>query len=324
VIILLSEAIEIFLKEALLGEKTKENYRYGFKVFLKHINCELNELKLLDVLRFQQCKLSTPSRRWTALIALKSLLNFFNDIYDYPCLKSDKIKVKRPQETPIPHVSEEFIFSLIDSFENDFYGIRNKALIHFMYCTGSRADELCKVKITDLDFINHRVLIHGKGSKDRTVFFTSECEKHLKEYLSLRKDNNPLLFIVHSNNHSKSKQMTTNGLRHLLTSISPSVKLSPHRIRKTTGKEFYRKTKDIRATQDILGHSQVTTTQKYTLNELDELQNIYDEAFCGGREYTFEIKKNKRVLTRVKVWSADGESAKKHAMAAKAAINEII
>lgn len=323
---LLHEAIDIFLKEALLGDKTKENYRYGLELFIKFIkNCELNELKLLDVVRFQQCKLSTPSRRWTALIALKSLLNFFNDIYDYPCLKSEKIKVKRPQETPIPHVTEEFIYNLIESIKGDgLYEKRNRALILFMFFTGVRAEELTKISKKDVDFINRRVLIHGKGGKDRTVFFPKECEDYLKIYRDSRQDKNIWLFPVHSNNHSKNKQMTTNGLRKLLDSLSPDVKLSPHRIRKTTGKEFYKKTKDLRATQDLLGHSLITTTQKYTLNKLDELQDIYDEAFNGGREYTFEIKKNKRVLSRVKVWSADGENAKKHALAAKAAINQII
>ena len=332
---LLSEAIEIFLSDSLITNKTKDNYRYALNIFFKfNKNCELNELTILDVVKFQgKCKLSTPSRIWTALIALKSLLNFFNDIYDYPCLKSVKIKAKRPQGTPIPHVTEEYLFELVKKINgDDIFDVRNRALILFMYSTGVRVNELCQIKLSDVDIVNRLVLIHGKGDKDRVAIISKDSLKYLNEYLCIRKDKYVWLFPSHSNNHARNHQPTPDSIKKLLKDLSVNHKvtcgfgndrnLSPHMIRKTNGKVFYSRTKDIRATQEELGHSDIKTTQIYTQVALTELQELHDKVFSGWQEYKFEIKKNGRVVSRVTIESES--NSKKYGTAAKAAINQLI
>lgn len=322
---LLSEAIDIFLKESDLADRTKENYRRSLDLFNKFYKNNLEDLKPLDVLRFHQSNLSTKVLRYNSIIALKSLLNFFNNFYDFPCLKSEKIKFKRPQTTSIKHVTEEFLMGLIDNIKGDgITDIRNRALLHTMYCTGARSEELTKIKIKDVDFVNSEVLLHGKGEKDRTVFINDKCAKRLQEYLSIRHDRVPWLFMNHSNNHSKNKQLSTSALKKLLSRLSPTERFSPHRVRKTTAKKIYLTEKDLIATQHYLGQAKVTTTQNYLNVDQMEMRDQFDKSFGNGTEWNFDIKKNNRAVYKMKIWAAEGYDAKAAGLSAKAAINKTI
>lgn len=73
---------------------------------------------------------------------------------------------------------------------------KREAIIDFLYSTGMRVSECASVELTDIDWSNRSVIIrHGKGNKERVVYFDAECEVSLHEYLTTRQDMNNGLFV---------------------------------------------------------------------------------------------------------------------------------
>ena len=106
-----------------------------------------------------------------------------------PCAKVDKIRYNRHRRQALtPLQLEECRFSVDD--------LRNKALIDFFYSTGCRVSECVSVVKSDIDWSARSVLIrHGKGNKERVVYFNAECEVSLQAYLSSRSDTVDALFV---------------------------------------------------------------------------------------------------------------------------------
>ncbi len=143
--------------------------------------------------------------------------------------------------------------------------IRIKCLIEVLYSTGVRISELVNLKLSDIDSKKRMLRILGKGQKERNVYFTSKVEKSLDEWIDLIPNDSEFLFP----SRSVLGHITRDSVNKILADIASNLgldrkKLSPHKLRHAFATHLLQKGADIRVIQELLGHSNISTTEIYT------------------------------------------------------------
>ena len=163
-------------------------------------------------------------------------------------------------------------------------GIRNIAMINFMLDSGVRVSELCGIKMSDIDFDKNKVLILGKGNKERYVYFSDRTKARLEVYFQERKDlqlNNfnelcfiyadrPLFASCDKNHHPLSKNGVENTLKDI-GRISGVIRLHPHLLRATFATNLAKKGVSTSTIAKALGHANLNTIHRYILMTDDQV-----------------------------------------------------
>ena len=196
----------------------------------------------------------------------------------YKFLLLEKVIVNNPSEfielpklkKSLPTVlSVEEVDKLLNIKVIDAYSARNKAMLELMYATGLRVSELISLKLTDVDLNEAIVKTMGKGSKERIIPLGDYAIKALDEYIygyraSLMKNKvNDYLFL---NNHGN--KLTRQGFFKMIKKLAKEKKIetnfSPHTLRHSFATHLLDSGADLRSIQELLGHSDISTTQIYT------------------------------------------------------------
>ena len=146
--------------------------------------------------------------------------------------------------------------------------IRDVALLSLLLGTGIRVSECVGLDISDVDFKNNGILIHRKGGKEVTVYFSDEVKEALQNYydervLILEESGHEGAFFLSMQNKRLSVRSVENLVKKYAKIISPLKKITPHKLRSTYGTNLYKETGDIYLVADVLGHSDVNTTKKH-------------------------------------------------------------
>lgn len=186
-----------------------------------------------------------------------------------------KYKYKKENELPkVLNISEikKILLSLKETMNEktpylQFESYRNLAIIDLLISTGIRIGEACNIKLDDIDFDSRIILIHGKGRKQRLIYISSkETWKNLNLYLQVRPQRKPKkdnLFINRFGN-----DLTINSIDNIfrkykiLSGINSNS--TPHFLRHTFATNLLSNGADIRCVQELLGHSNIATTEIYT------------------------------------------------------------
>lgn len=164
--------------------------------------------------------------------------------------------------------------------------IRDRAMIEVLYSSGLRVFELVNAKISALsrDFTILKVL--GKGQKERYVYFGKEAVHSLKQYLEFRKTFFPEAEEIFLN--QKGKKLTTRGVRYILNERRKKMgwekTITPHKFRHTFATDLLDAGADIRAVQELLGHSSLSTTQIYLSVSKEKIKEVYRKAHPHARK----------------------------------------
>ncbi|MCQ2604092.1 MAG: tyrosine-type recombinase/integrase [Spirochaetia bacterium] len=170
-----------------------------------------------------------------------------------------------------------------------FLGYRDKAFFQFMYASGCRVSEALSIDVDDLDFSDDEIIITGKGDKQRIVFFGHYAEQALKEYLPMRMarlrrfgSDSKALFIDY-----RGERLTSHGawwiIQEYLKHSDLNKKVTPHTFRHTFATHILEHGADIRVVQELLGHSELSTTQIYTHIGIGRLKDIHRKTHPHGR-----------------------------------------
>ncbi len=229
----------------------------------------------------KQKKLTTKTINYH-ITAVRSFLKFLmkNDI---ECISPEKLELSKIKPREINFLLDEEIEKLLAMPEqmekNPLMLARNQTIFAFLYGTGLRVSELLSLKRKDLEQNAKQFRIIGKGSKMRSVFMTKTAQKFLAEYLTLREDSSPYVFISFSKN-SYGKQLSRNAIEELVRKYAIGAgitkKVTPHTLRHSFATQLLKKGADIRTVQALLGHSSITTTQIYTHIDDKHLQSVHD------------------------------------------------
>jgi tyrosine recombinase XerC len=225
---------------------------------------------------------------------LSTLSSFFRFLCREDYLQKNVVKsVPAPKmENKLPFfLSVDEMFRLIDLPDGEvFLVVRDRAMMEFFYSTGVRISELVSLKIEDIDRTAKMVKVLGKGGKERLLPFGGKCGEALDKYEKARydkiistKENCEYLFLNH-----RGKGITTRGVRKIIgkyvTIGNFPGKVSPHSIRHSFATHLLEGGADLRSIQELLGHSSLSTTQKYTHLTIDKLVETYDQAHPRAKE----------------------------------------
>lgn len=156
---------------------------------------------------------------------------------------------------------------------------RDRAMFEFLYGCGLRVSELAGVDLDDLDRSEAWIRVRGKGRKVRQVPLTGKAAEALERYLSQRPvvRDQRAVFLNH-----RGARLTTRGIRGIVkmyaTALSGDPSIHPHSFRHAYATHLLADGADLRAIQELLGHSRLSTTQKYTKVALTDLMAVYDKA----------------------------------------------
>jgi len=169
-------------------------------------------------------------------------------------------------------------------------GLRDLAMLETLYSTGIRVSELVNLDDGDIDFFGGMIKVTGKGKKERIVPIGSHAIKAIKEYLDSRsqrkKDekkktsqasgNKPLFLNKYGNRLTARSVART--LDKYLKKSGINLLTSPHTFRHSFATHLLDKGADLRSVQELLGHSNLSTTQVYTHVTTERLKSVYDKS----------------------------------------------
>ncbi len=168
-------------------------------------------------------------------------------------------------------------------------GVRDAAILEFLYATGARVSEATTVGLTDLDLDAATVIVTGKGSKQRLVPLGRHARTAIREYLPIRLDllsdreRSDVLFV-----NARGRGLTRQGMWEIVkrngrrAGIEPA-SLSPHVLRHSAATHMVEGGADLRSVQEMLGHASISTTQVYTRVSPDHLHEVFVMAHPRAR-----------------------------------------
>lgn len=237
----------------------------------------------LKYLNEEKLSMSTISHNISTIRSFYKFLAIDKNLKNNPIELIELPKLKKR----IPKVlSEEDINNLLTIKCNNNFDIRNKAMLELMYSTGVRVSELVNLTIYDIDLTEDIIKVFGKGSKERIVPLGDMALDSLKDYLKVRKEmlkkeNNDYLFL---NNHGK--KLTRQGFFKIVKNLAKEknikTEFSPHTLRHSFASHLLKYGADLRSIQELLGHSDLATTQIYTHIENDTKKEIYHKSHPHG------------------------------------------
>jgi len=190
------------------------------------------------------------------------------------------------QEKPLPaFLSVDDAFQLLGGIKiKGALDIRDRAILEFFYSTGVRVSELVGMNWADIDFQLGIVRVVGKGSKERIVPVGEVALQALRDYsVEQRKKwklsckGETAVFLNNRGERITSRSVARIVEKHLRQSGVP-VKIGPHGLRHTFATHLLNSGADLRVIQEMLGHASLSTTQRYTHLNLDQLTAVYDKA----------------------------------------------
>ena len=273
------------------SDNTIYSYKHDLNKFLKYfgnININLiNEDKLKKYVKYlNEINLNTKSISRN-ISCIKSFYKFLiinkyidNNVSD--SIYIPKVRKKLPNTLTIDEIEMILDIKLTDNFS-----YRNKAILELMYATGLRVSEVVNLKLQDIDLNEDIIRIFGKGSKERIVPIGDYAKDYVEEYLykyrtsMLKQEKCESLFI---NNHGK--KMTRQAVFKIIKkqAFLKGIKkdITPHLIRHSFATHMLKYGADLRTIQELLGHSDISTTQIYTHVTNEELKKNYKEYHPHG------------------------------------------
>ena len=228
------------------------------------------------------------------LISLRSFLKYLTK-KDIKTLAPEKIELGKQEERTVDFLESSDLESLLEAplktKGNLMLKTRDKAIIELLFATGLRVSELSNLLIKQVNLAKDEFTIRGKGRKIRIIFLSKQAKYYLNEYLKLRKDNSPFLFISHDNarqtreiEEQEIKNLTPRSIQRIIEKYAKiagiTKPISPHTLRHSFATDLLLNGADISSVQSMLGHSSITTTQIYTHITNNQLRDVH-KAFHG-------------------------------------------
>ncbi|QWG53930.1 integrase (plasmid) [Bacillus mycoides] len=201
-----------------------------------------------------------PSSLGHRVRCIKSLFRWTHD--EGFILKNPAAKLKEPK---LGKKTQKFLSELeIEHLREACHNSMENALFEFLYSTGCRIGEVVKLNRVDINFSTNSVIVHGKGDKEREVYFNTRCTIWLKRYLDERDDEEPCLFITE---RRPKRRMSIDNLRFIIKRISNRARIKksihPHQLRHSYATHMINNGASLEVIQSLLGHEKSETTRIY-------------------------------------------------------------
>lgn len=250
---------------------------------LSYINIE--DINYHDIVAYIESirpsfKSTTLSRKAIAIRSLHKYLTFKYDFKD----PTTNLEVRNYNKRLPIYCSIEEIDMIMNYFDdNNPKDILNHAVLELIYTCGLRVSEACNLTTNQVSLENRILRVYGKGNKERIVPIPENSITILRKYTNIvrtmyNKDSNNYFFI-----NAKGKKLTPNYIEIMLTKVCKEIGLNkhitPHKLRHSYATHLLDNNSDLRSIQELLGHSDISTTQIYTHVEQKRLVTSYNKFF---------------------------------------------
>ena len=223
--------------------------------------------------------------------AIKTFFAYLNNRHDFLGNPAALLRAPRNQRHLPVYLEEEEVDQLlnIDSSEEDELKLRDRAILELMYACGLRVSEVVGLDVGNLRFVDAVVRVMGKGRKERLVPLGRVAAKVLKKYLAKRQKADAgageAVFLNARGGRLSARSVSTLVKKYgLVTGLQKP--LTPHAVRHSFATHLLQNGADLRVIQELLGHSSLSTTQRYTHVDVKRLLEVYDKAhpLAAGEE----------------------------------------
>lgn len=245
--------------------RTIQYYSITLGHFVEFLTVPLHVVDTAEVRRYLVSRAESGSVSNVTLDNIRRIISSFFSwleeeevIYKSPVKRIKKIRSVMAIK---PVISDEEMEVIRDSCGN----LRDRAIIDLLASTGMRVGELVRLKRSDIDFESRECVVHGKGNKQRKVYFDAKTKIHLQAYLAGRSDSNLSLLVSLK---APFKPLNISGVESRLRDIgrvSAGLRLHPHKFRRTMATRAIDKGMPIEQVQVLLGHSKIDTTLCYAM-----------------------------------------------------------
>ena len=300
---LITDFLEYLELERNTSQLTIKNYDHYLKRFLefasdidpKDIDLNLIRKYRLYLSRYSDPKTQKSLKRVTQnyfMIALRAFLRYLARI-DITTLSPEKVELGDVEPSPLKVLDESHLRQLLDAPDTTKKeGIRDRAILETLFSTGLRVSELTSLNRDTINLNRGEFGILGKGGKERVVFISDSASHWLERYLSLRKDTFKPLFIrfqgkVDPYDNGEAMRLTSRSIERVVEkyvkALGLSVKATPHTLRHNFATDLLINGADIRSVQEMLGHSNISTTQIYTHVTNAHLKDVHKSFHSGNK-----------------------------------------
>lgn len=281
---LITDFLEYLELEKNASQKTIQNYGHYLKRFLNFasdiapskIDLDLIRRYRLYLVRWVDPKTKKPLKRVTQnyfMIALRSFLKYLAK-KDIPAPAAEKVELGDPDPRPLKVLEKGSLDMLLNAPDTSKkMGIRDKSLLEILFSTGLMVSELASLNKDTIKAERRKFSVKGRGGKIRVVLLSDTAYKWLQRYLMLRHDSFNPLFIrfqgrTDTDDHGERMRLTPRSIQRIVEKYAKKanlpVKVTPHTLRHSFATDLLINGADIRSVQEMLGHSNISTTQIYT------------------------------------------------------------
>ena len=278
-----------------LSDNTLISYKHDVKSFIEFISTHtgsevsikyLNDMKISDFRSFLSYLRNKDISSTSIARIISSLKSFFNYLLNTNLIESTVVQSlripKQKKSLPRPISSElaiETIKHAQDMEKEKWIGLRNKSILMLLYGCGLRISEALNLNFEDINE-NDYLIIKGKGNKERMVplmdYVKNDIENYIHECPKNFMKDDPL-FVG-----KRLDRLSPRIIQYVLEKIRHNLSLpetaTPHALRHSFATHLLNSGGDLRTIQELLGHSSLSTTQKYTKVETEKLYDAYSKA----------------------------------------------
>ena len=227
----------------------------------------------------------TVARRLASVKSFFKYLLKIEEIQDNPAIH---IKTpKTPKSLPV-YVNEDIVEKLMDAPASDsFIGLRDRAMLELFYSTGMRLRELVNINLNDFHTKSQLIKVTGKGGKERLIPYGKRAQFSIEKFLefcgvqlSEKEDIVPL--FINSKGKRISPRTVQRRIKMYLKTVADGERFGPHTLRHSFATHLLSRGADIRAVQELLGHSSLSSTQIYTHIQPEKMKKVHQQAHPHG------------------------------------------
>lgn len=271
------------------SKKTIEAYMSDLTHYINYLNQKnINNVEEITILTVDNY-LNSLTKEYSSnsinrvLASVRSFHKFIS--LNHESIKDPTLYIhthKHNEHLPI-YASIQDLKVLFDSFSNSDIDIYHKTILLTLYSCGLRVSELCSLKRNDVHLSEKILKVTGKGDKERIIPIVDACVQQMELYLSLVRKNwqkkTLSNFFINQYGRVLTRQYVHNLIKKKCEECNLNPNLSAHSFRHSFASHLLDGNADLRIVQELLGHSDIQTTQIYTHIQNKRLVNAYDNAF---------------------------------------------
>jgi integrase/recombinase XerD len=263
-----------------------------FSEFLSQNNKDILSATQEDVqkfLSFEKDKKHNSTRTLArSLAAIRQFYNFVSDTMGDIENPTTKIETPQVEKTLPDYLTQKEINHLFKSIsEDDPFELRDKTIFELLYSCGLRISEAVELKIRDIDFENRYIKVKGKGDKERLIPVGKEAIRLLKKYvIDSRPDiigsRNSEYFFISKKGSMLNRRSVWRLIKGYVERTDIKKNITPHTLRHSFATHLIERGADLRTVQELLGHTDISTTQVYTHLVSKHLKEIHKKFHPKG------------------------------------------